>query len=309
MKKLVCGAILMAFPLMPAHSEVIGVSIANFDDNFLTTLRNGMSDYASKRGGIELQLEDAQNDVSRQLSQVQNFIATGVDAIIVNPVDTDATVALSKLAEAADKPLVYVNRMPVNVDTLPPEQAFVASDEVESGTMQTREVCRLLGGKGKAVVIMGELSNQAARQRTQDVHDVIATPDCNGIEIVEQQTANWQRTQAYDLVTNWITAGVQFDAVIANADEMAIGAIQAIKASGRPLDKIVVAAIDGSRDALALMKTGDLEVTVFQDASGQGAGSIDTAMKILNHEPFEQKTFIPFQLITPANMNDFMGRN
>ncbi|MGO7136569.1 substrate-binding domain-containing protein, partial [Rhizobium leguminosarum] len=86
-------------------------------------------------------------------------------------------------------PLVYVNRQPVNVDTLPDKQAFVASNEQESGTLETKEICRILGGKGKAVVIMGELSNQAARMRTQDIHDVIKTDECKGLEIVEEQTA------------------------------------------------------------------------------------------------------------------------
>lgn len=308
-KRIGYGLISFMLLMAPASSEVIGISIANFDDNFLTVLRNGMSDYARKKGNITLQIEDAQGDVSRQQSQIQNFIAAKVDAIIVNPVDTDATVAMSKLAEDRKVPLVYVNRQPINVDSLPTNQAFVASDEVESGTLQTKEVCRLLKGKGKVVVIMGELSNQAARQRTQDVRDVIATPECSGMEIVESQTANWQRTQALDLVTNWITAGLAFDAVIANADEMAVGAIQALKATGRPLDSVVVAGIDGSRDALALMKAGDLEVTVFQDAFGQGSGAIEVALKIIHGEPFDQKTYIPFELVTPANMAEFENRN
>ena len=91
----------------PALAENIGVSMAKFDDNFLTVLRNGMQDYATGKDGVNLQVEDAQNDVSKQLSQIQNFIAQGVDAIIVNPVDTDATPAMTKLAVAAGVPLVY----------------------------------------------------------------------------------------------------------------------------------------------------------------------------------------------------------
>jgi inositol transport system substrate-binding protein len=283
--------------------------MALYDDNFLTVIRNGMQKYVSGLDNVTLQIEDAQNDVSKQQNQIQNFVASGVDAIIVNPVDTDATVALTKLAEDAGIPLVYVNRQPVNVDSLPANQAFVASNEVESGTLQTKEICRLLGGKGKAVVIMGELSNQAARQRTQDIKDVIATDECKGMTIVEEQTANWQRTQAQDLMTNWITAGVEFDAVIANADEMAMGALQALKAAGRDLDTVVIGGIDGSQDVLAAMKAGEIEVTVFQDAFGQGAGAVDTALKIVRKQPFEQKTYIPFQLITPANMNDFLDKN
>ena len=309
MKKFILGSALAVMMSTAAHAETIGVTMAQFDDNFLTVLRNGMSDYAKTLDGVELQIEDAQNDVAKQQSQIQNFIASGVSAIIVNPVDTDATAAMSKAASEAGIALVYVNREPVNVNELPEKQAFVASNEMESGTLETKEVCRLLNGKGKVVVMMGELSNQAARMRTQDVKDVIATDECKGLEIVEEQTANWSRTQGSDLMTNWLSAGLEFDAVISNNDEMAIGAIQALKAAGRSMDSVVVAGIDATQDALAAMAAGDLDVTVFQDAAGQGKGSVDTALKLAKGEKVETKVYIPFRLVTPANIADFQSKN
>ncbi|MBB4227173.1 sugar ABC transporter substrate-binding protein [Rhizobium mongolense] len=296
-----------------ASAETIGVSMALFDDNFLTVLRNGMTDYAKTQDGVTLQIEDAQNDVGKQLSQVQNFVASGVDAIIVNPVDTDATVALSQAADAAGIPLIYVNRQPVNVDQLPEKQAFVASDEKESGTLETKEVCRLLKEAGKteakAVVMMGELSNQAARMRTQDIKDVIATPECSFIKIVEEQTANWSRTQGADLMTNWLSAGVEFDAVIANNDEMAIGAIQSLKAAGKDMKDVIVSGVDATQDALAAMAAGDLDVSVFQNAAGQGKGAVDAALKVARGETVEKKGYVPFELVTPANLKDYQAKN
>ncbi|WP_026616524.1 sugar ABC transporter substrate-binding protein [Ensifer aridi] len=309
MKKFVLGTAMALLMSTAAHAETIGVSMALFDDNFLTVLRNGMQDYAKTLDGVELQIEDAQNDVAKQQSQIQNFIAAGVDAIIVNPVDTDATAAMSKIAADAGIPLVYVNREPVNIDSLPEKQAFVASNEVESGTLETQEVCKLLGGKGKAVVMMGELSNQAARMRTKDIHDVLATEACKGIEIVEEQTANWSRTQGADLMTNWLSAGVEFDAVIANNDEMAIGAIQALKAAGRSMDSVVIGGVDATQDALAAMAAGDLDVTVFQNAAGQGKGSVDAALKLAKGEPVEKKVYIPFELVTKENLDKYQAKN
>ncbi|MDQ0454574.1 sugar ABC transporter substrate-binding protein [Rhizobium paknamense] len=308
MRKTLLGAAVAVLMTTAAHAETIGVSMALFDDNFLTVLRGGMQDYAKTLKGVTLQIEDAQNDVSRQQSQIQNFIAAGVDAIIVNPVDTDATAAMSKIAADAGVPLVYVNRQPVNVDALPAKQAFVASNEVESGTLQTKEVCRLLGGKGKAVVMMGELSNQAARMRTKDIHDVLSTDACKGISIVEEQTANWSRTQGADLMTNWLSAGVEFDAVIANNDEMAIGAIQSLKAAGKDLKKVVVAGIDATADAQASMAAGDLDVTVFQNAAGQGRGSVDAALKLAKGETVDKKVYIPFELVTPDNLAKYKSK-
>lgn len=309
MKKYILGAALSVLMGTAAHAETIGVSMALFDDNFLTVLRNGMSDYAKTLDGVTLQIEDAQNDVAKQQSQIQNFIAAGVDAIIVNPVDTDATAAMSKIAADAGIALVYVNREPVNVNELPDKQAFVASNEADSGTLEAKEVCRLLGGQGKAVLMMGELSNQAARMRTQDVHDVVATDECKGIEIVEEQTANWSRTQGADLVTNWLSAGLEFNAVIANNDEMAIGAIQALKAAGKDMKDYVVAGVDATQDALAAMEAGDLDATVFQNAAGQGKGSVDAALKLAKGEAVEKKVYIPFELVTPENLKDYQAKN
>jgi inositol transport system substrate-binding protein len=309
MKKLILTMAVSALMSTSALAANIGVSMAQFDDNFLTVLRNGMQDYAKTLDGVTLQVEDAQNDVAKQQSQIQNFIASKVDAIIVNAVDTDATAAMSKLATAAGIPLVYVNREPVNVNELPAKQAFVASNEVESGTLETKEVCKLLKGKGKIVVMMGELSNQAARQRTKDIHDVIATDECKGLTIVEEQTANWSRTQGADLMTNWLSAGLEFDAVISNNDEMAIGAIQALKAAGRKMDSVVVAGVDATQDALAAMAAGDLDVTVFQNAAGQGKGSVDAALKLAKGEKVEAKVYIPFELVTPDNLSKYQSKN
>ncbi|WP_454859198.1 sugar ABC transporter substrate-binding protein [Rhizobium binxianense] len=313
MKKHLIIAAMAGMMATTASAETIGVSMALFDDNFLTVLRNGMTDYANEQDGVTLQIEDAQNDVGKQLSQVQNFVASGVDAIIVNPVDTDATVALSQAAAAAGIPLVYVNRQPVNVDDLPEKQAFVASDEKESGTLETQEVCRLLKEAGKteakAVVMMGELSNQAARVRTQDIKDVVATPECSFIQLVEEQTANWSRTQGADLMTNWLSAGIEFDAVIANNDEMAIGAIQSLKSAGRAMDSVIVSGIDATQDALAAMAAGDLDVTVFQNAAGQGKGAVDAALKIARGENVDKKVYVPFELVTPANLKGYQAKN
>jgi inositol transport system substrate-binding protein len=293
----------------PAFATKIGVSMDKFDDNFLTVLRNSMAEYAKTQPGVTLQIEDAKDDVSKQLSQVQNFIANGVDAIIVNPVDTSATGAITKAAADAGVPLVYVNREPIDVDKLGPKAAFVASNEAESGTLEAKQICKLLGGKGNILVMEGVLSNQSAVQRTKDIHEVISTPDCSGMKVVAEQTANYDRTQAQNLMTNWLSKGMQFDAVVSNNDEMAIGALQAMKSAGVDTKKAIVGGVDATQDALASMKGGDLKVTVFQDAAGQGKGAVDAALALAAGKPVEKKVYIPFQLVTPANMDQFMKKN
>ncbi len=313
MKKTLIIAGFAALMGTSAMADGIGVSMAKFDDNFLTVLRNGM-EAKSAELGVSLQIEDAQDDVAKQLDQINNFIASGVSAIIVNPVDTSATQAMSDAAAAANIPLVYVNRQPVNVDTLPDNQAFVASNEVDSGTLETIEVCAQLKAAGKdnanVYVMMGQLSNQAAVQRTADIHDVMAAGKCAvTLNIIDEQTANWSREEAQNLMTNWLSTGAAFDGVIANNDEMAIGAIQAIKAAGIDMATVVVGGVDATQDALAAMQAGDLDVTVFQDAAGQGAGALDAAIKLSKGEAVDQKVYIPFQLVTAANVADYAKKN
>lgn len=296
------AAAILAVPL--AHAEKIGVTMASFDDTFLTILRNSIGD-AAKKDGATVQIEDGGNDVGKQLSQVQNMIAQKVDAIIVNAVDTDATPKITKMVTAAKIPLVYVNRKPVDFDKLPAGVAVVASDEKQSGTLQARQVCKLLGGKGDILVLMGELSNESARARTKDIEDVIATKDCSGMKIVDKREGKWSRTQGQDITMNWLSSGTKFDAIVSNNDEMAIGAINALKAARKLTPKTIVAGIDATPDGLAAMKSGELKVSVYQNAAGQGAQAVATALKLAKKQPVERYVNVPFELVTPENMSQY----
>ena len=130
-------------------------------------------------------------------------------------------------------------------------------------------------------VMQGELSNQAAVQRTADIHDVMAAGKCAvELTIIDEQTANWSRDEAQSLMTNWLSTGTAFDGVIANNDEMAIGAIQAMKAAGLDMKTVVVGGVDATQDALASMQAGELDITVFQNAAAQGGGALDAAVKL-----------------------------
>jgi len=306
LQSLTLTAAAIAAPIA-AHAEKIGMSLGT-TNTFLVVMRNSVEKYSKTLPNVSVQFEDAQNDVAKQLNQLQNFIAQKVDAIIINPVDTDSTPKMTQLATAAGIPLVYVNVQPGD-KTLPPKVSFVGSNESDSGTLEMKEVCRLMNGKGNIVVMMGNLAHQAARQRTQDVKDVVAKPPCNGIKIVDTRSANWSRTAATDLMNNWLSAGLQFDAVVANNDEMAIGAIQALKAARKFDKKTIVAGIDATQDGLAAMKAGELKVTVFQNGPEQGKVAVDTALKVSKGQHVDSYVWIPFELVTPANVDKYVGKN
>ena len=285
--------------------QIIGVSMAHFDDNWLTILRTAMADHAAGFPEIELRFADAQGDVGRQLSQIQNFAAQDAAAIIVNAADTSATPGMTKLAREAGVPLVYVNRKP-SEETLPPGVVFVGSEYLQAGTLEMEELARLMNHRGNVAVMVGELASNGAQLRTKAVEDVVAKYP--GMTIVEKQVGNFQRERGLDLMNNWLTAGTAIDAVAANNDEMAIGAIMAIQQAGIAPGKILVGGVDATPDALAELAKGTLAVTVFQNARGQAQGAFDAARKLSRGEKVDSFVWIPFELVTRENYKTFLSR-
>ncbi len=291
-----------------ANAATIGYLSSNFDDNFLTLMREAAKEHTEALGHT-FQIEDAREDVGMQLSQIQNFIASGVDALVVTAVSAAATPQITKMANAANIPLVYVNRMPVDAADLGGTTTFVGSDETWSGTLAAFELCNQAAGTGTAVMLQGILSNEAAVTRSKDFEEVLGLSMCKGIKLEAVEVGSWQRAKGNDIVSNWLSSGMQIDIVFANNDEMGLGAIQALKNAGIDMDDVLVGSVDATADALVAMKAGDLDVTVFQNAAGQATGGIDAAIAAINGESLPNWLNIPFELVTPANMADYMGAN
>ncbi|MHC8293393.1 sugar ABC transporter substrate-binding protein [Pseudomonas sp. LB3P58] len=281
----------------------IGVSMSQFDDTWLTYLRESMDTKAkSYPDGVKLQFEDARSDVVKQLSQVENFISQKVDAIVVNPVDTAATKKITEAAVKAGIPLVYVNRRPDDLN-LPKGVVTVASNDLEAGQMQMQYLADKMGGKGDIVILLGDLANNSTTNRTKGVKEVLAKYP--NIKIEQEQTGIWSRDKGMTLVNDWLTQGRKFDAVVSNNDEMAIGAAMALQQAGVEKGSILIAGVDGTPDGLNAVKKGSLVVSVFQDAKGQADGSIETAVKMAKNEPVEPAVWVPYRLITLQNVDTF----
>ncbi|NKK76887.1 substrate-binding domain-containing protein [Rhizobium leguminosarum] len=308
MKTATLASIALAISISAAHAQTIGVSMSDLD-KFRTALLNGVVSHGQTISGLKLVTESAKGDNELQKKQVQQFVADKVDAIIVAVSDGDLGPQMTKMAADAGIPLVYINNVPSNLMDLPDNQVVVASNEKESGTLETKQVCTLLKGKGRVVVLMGEPFHAAARARTQDISDVIATPDCKGLQIVERQAAYWSSDYADQQMQEWLSAGVKFDAVIANNDEMALGAIRAMKKNNIPMKDVVVAGVDATDDALAAMVAGDLDVTILQSAVGQGAAAVDAAVKLIRKEKVPRENNVPFELVTPENIATYLPKS
>lgn len=301
---LLMAALLLMFSQWSFAAYRIGVSIARVDDNFMTYVRTGL-EAAAKHQDVQIQFEDAQGDVVRQLNQVEGFLNQKVDAVIVLPVDTAATANITRAAVAAKTPLVYVNRHP-DERTLPEGVVTVASNDIEAGQLQMRYLAQKLGGKGNVAIIMGDLAQNATHARTEGVKQVLK--DFPGFKIVEQQSAEWQRSKGMDLTSNWLLAGTPFNAIVANNDEMAIGAAMALQQAGKAKGEIAIVGIDGLPDGMAAIKRGLLAGSVFQDPKAQAAQAVQAAVRMIKGEQVDAQVWVPFELITPEQVGVFEQR-
>ena len=285
----------------------IGVSMALFDDAWLTYVREEIVKWGAAHQDVELTIVDAKNDPANQTGQVENFLAQGMNALVIMPPDASAVEPITKMVAAAKVPLVYLNRQ---VENLPPGVIYVGSRSIDAGIFEMTELGRLMGGKGNIVIMMGELAHEASRNRTAGIKQVIAEkyPD---IKILAEQTANWKRDEGKTLMENWLASGMPINGVASTNDEMALGALLAIKAAGK-LGQIRVCGVDGSDDALAAMDKGELDCTVFQDPKGQADEGMNAAYLMALGQPNpkvkDNIIWVPYQPVTKANYKSFMKK-
>ena len=254
----------LAMQAVPASAARLGVTMATFDNNFLTILRNNMKSYAASQKGVNLQLEDAQNDVGRQISQVQNFIAQKVDVIAFSPVVESGWEPVLREAKAAKIPVVLTDRS-VNTkdDTL--FVSFMGSDFVEEGRKAGRwlvEKMKDQKGEVNIVELQGTVGSAPAIDRKKGFEEVIkADPK---FKIIRSQTGDFTRAKGKEVMEAFLKAeGKKINVLYAHNDDMAIGAIQAIEEAGmKPAKDIVIISIDAVKGAFEAMIAGKLNVSV-----------------------------------------------
>lgn len=280
-----------------AAAPVVGVSLLNLSNEFIVMLNRAM-DRRAHELGVRLVVNDAERSAETQVQQVESFIAQKVDAIILNPCEVEASSPAVEKALAAGIPVINVNS-----ETRATPTAFVGSRDEEAGRIAMNYIAQRLGGKGNVVMMHGFMGQAAQIKRDQGAREVLAQNP--GLHLLAEQTAEWDRAKGMSLMENWIQSyGDKINAVFAQNDEMAMGALIAIEHAGRK-GKIVVVGVDAIADALQAVRDGRLDATVFQDAAGQGGAAVETAAKIIRHQAYEKQVLIPFQLVTRDNVAHF----
>lgn len=277
---------------------LIGVTLLNLSSEFIVMLDDALQAKA-KELGVQLIVNDAQRSPERQIQQVESFVARNVDAIILNPCEVEASSPAVDRAKEAGVPIVNVNS-----ETRSTPDAFVGSRDEESARLAMGFLADRLGGKGNVVMIQGYMGQAAQLKRDQGAREMLAKHP--GLKLLAGQTAEWDRAKAMSLMENWIQShGDTINAVFAQNDEMAMGALIALEQAGLK-DKVLVAGVDAIADALQAVKAGRLDATVFQDARGQAGAALETAVRLAKREPVAAENFIPFQLVTQENVDQFL---
>ncbi len=267
---------------------------------FITLATEGLKKEAEEQN-VELTVLDANNDVAKQISQIENLISQKVDAIIVAAVDSDALAPAVQKAKEAGIPLIGLN-MIINS---PDVTAYSGPNDVEAGELEMQYVADKLSGKGNIVILEGPIGTSAQLQRREGIHNVLdKNPE---IKVLAEQTANWSRAEALTLMENWLQSfDGQIDAVVAQNDEMALGAIQALESKGLK-DKIPVVGVDAIKDACESIKNGVQDATVFQDAEKEARQSVQLAIKAIKGEPIEKDNLIKMELVTKENVDKYLS--
>lgn len=284
-----------------SDQPVIGVSLLNLSSEFIVMIDRSMQERASELG-VKLIVNDAQRSAERQIQQTESFIAQRVNAIVLNPCEVEASSPAVDKALAAGIPIVNVNSETKSTPT-----AMVGSRDEESGQIAMEYIAQRLGGSGGVVMMQGYMGQAAQLKREAGAREVLARYP--NLRLLAEQTAEWDRAKAMTLMENWLQSlGPKIQAVFAQNDEMAMGALLAIE-QAKMKDRIMVVGVDAIADALQAVEDGRLDATVFQDAARQGRTAIETAVHIIRNEPYETAVFIPFQLVTRENVREFRGGN
>lgn len=265
----------------------VGFVISTQTNPFFVSLKEG-AEKKAKELGIELVVLDSQDDSAKELANMEDLITRKVDLILVNPTDSDAIVNSVIAANDANIPVITVDRASNGGEVL----SYIASDNIAGGKMAGEYILEQLGGKGKAVELEGIAGTNAARERGEGFNEAIKGSD---IEVVAKQTADFDRVKGLEVMENILQSQPEINAVFAHNDEMALGALEAIKASGKD---IIVVGFDATDDAVKAVEAGDMAATVAQQPELIGEMGIDAAVKSLKGETIEKSVPVELKLIT-----------
>ena len=279
-------------------SMTIAWSPANLSNELQVTLTDNIQ--AAVEGlRAEFLSSDPQGDPVTQVTQVENFISRGVDMILMSPNDASACGVVLQEAVEAGIPMIIVN---CKMDDMDGALCYVGCDDLTAGELLMEYAAEMLGGEGTIGILRGPDGLDAAIKRTTGIENVLA--DNPGIEVYSSQTANWQTAEAMSIVENWLQS-TTLNAVVCENDEMAVGAVEAIKGQGQSLDDVLVFGIDGIPSAYQSIANGEMKATLLQDAEAIAAKTIEVMQLYFETGEVEAEYIIPWVIVDSENIDEY----
>lgn len=304
---LLCGILTGCGASSAAKTEVIGYANGSDADVFRQALKQSFDQYVGEDPQYSAVYTDAQGNIDTQLSQVNELIAQGVDAIVISPLDAQKIVTAVQACQKADIPVVCIN---AKADT---DCVYAGSENYDAGYMQGEYFAEILPQNAQVVYLEGSAAEESAGRRKQGVLDAFQQANRSDIQVVESQDCQYSREPAKTAMQSWIAkysngaGGVTFQAAIAANDQMALGAMEALEGAGIPVGRgnVLISGVDGTDEALAAVKSGKMEQTVLQDAAGQAQAAFEAIQIYMIGGTPEMDILVAFRNVTAENIDQY----
>ncbi|CAM3032166.1 ribose ABC transporter substrate-binding protein RbsB [Moritella viscosa] len=291
MKKLatlISAAVVSAsFSATVMAQDTLAMVVSTLNNPFFVTMKEG-AEAKAKTLGYKLIVLDSQNDPSKELANVEDLTVRGVKAILINPTDSDAVSNAIRMANRSHIPVITLDRGASRGKVV----SHIASDNVAGGEMAGKYISDTIGANAKVIQLEGIAGTSAARERGQGFMQAV---DKNKMDLLASQPADFDRTKGLNVMENMLAANPNVQAVFAQNDEMALGALRAVQASGKD---VLIVGFDGTKDGIAAVNRGILGATIAQQPGLIGALGIETADKVLNGQSVEKNIAVPLKVIT-----------
>lgn len=276
----------------------VALMMSHLSNSFTTTV----SEAAKAKGkelGIEVTVFDAKQDVSVQIGQIESAVSQGFKGILVEPVSQEGITPGLKAANNANVPIGTLVQQAKDQDMA---KFYVGGDDKAAGKLEMEEAIKAIGGQGGVAVLTGPMGSDGQIQRSAGYQEVL---DANpGVQLLMEQTANWDTAEALKVTENWLSSGKDIKAIVSQNDSMGIGAMKAITDAGKA-GQIQVFGVDATEDGINSIKSGAMTGTVSQDTAGIGSLAVETMNKVVKGETVEKVTFTKATWVTKDNADQF----
>ncbi|MEH6454108.1 MAG: ribose ABC transporter substrate-binding protein RbsB [Psychromonas sp.] len=284
---LLSAAVISAtFSTTAMAQDTIALVVSTLNNPFFVTMKEGAEAKADELG-YKLIVLDSQNDPSKELSNIEDLVVKGVKAILINPTDSDAVGNAIRVANQASIPVLTLDRGASRGEVI----SHIASDNVAGGEMAGKYISEQVGANARVIQLEGIAGTSAARERGQGFMKAV---ESEGLDLLASQPADFDRTKGLNVMENMLASKPNTQAVFAQNDEMALGALRAVKASGKD---ILIVGFDGTDDGIAAVKSGMLGATIAQQPGLIGEIGVESAVKVLKGESVEKNIPVPLMMV------------